>query len=335
MGIAGVYGPGRSVLAIASMWLVIGPCQHPLAAQAVRRAISGFQAVGTTTAKGEDVLLNPTLFAANGADLVVFDAAEMALKSVTRDGTLRWRQGRAGAGPGEYRHVVDVRVSREGLIAVLDEGNARLTFVDASGRHVMDTKVPTGAAKIMSIEGPGSAGLLDIRGWRLVKVSGTNSHNEPLWYPRASSELLLGETVVPVRDEGIQAAAFRWNSSVFVRRGGVTTRFTAIDSVMTPSVILREVPGTTLRVKRVDPSATEVAWGIAVAGSCIAVLGHRQDDDARSRVDFYSLDGRYLGTYELIGEAIQIDLTSRVLHLLMLDPIPTVASFGLPTRLCT
>ncbi len=54
-----------------------------------------------------------------------------------RSGRVIWTRGRRGSGPGELLRPVDIALTPTGL-AVLDQGNGRITWLDAGGRHLRD-----------------------------------------------------------------------------------------------------------------------------------------------------------------------------------------------------
>ncbi len=77
-----------------------------------------------------------------------YDSTGMYLKDV----------GREGAGPGEYRRVLGMRVLSDGGLAIWDAGNGRITVYDPRGDYVDDHLVPSGlfAADVFFIDTAGS-----------------------------------------------------------------------------------------------------------------------------------------------------------------------------------
>lgn len=310
---------------------LVAPCRSLSAQDNLRNWVEA-RRLATTAANRSGILLNPTLITGVGDDYVVFDAGDFRVKRLGADGKLVWQQGRNGGGPGEYRHVVDVHALGDGLVAILDEGNRRVTFLDGNGAHLGDVKVGAGAAKIMRIAPPNRADLLQIREWNVLYVGDDRGDESGMWAPRSSEELLLSEVAVPARSSVAEVVAFRWNSTIVVRQNGQVSSFTAIDSVGTPTVLLREVPGTRLRVKRVDPRAREVTWAVGINGKCVVVLGPHAGDDSTSVLDYYQLDGfQYLNSQRISGEATQMVIMGNRVAILALDPEPAVEGYALPS----
>ncbi len=228
--------------------------------------------------------------------------------------------------------MVDLHALGGELIAVLDEGNRRVSFVSSDGVHAADVRTNADASKILRIGPPNLADLLNLRDWELQRVGDGRSGESPMWAPRPSEELLLAEAVVPATGAQFEVVAFRWSSTVAIRRNGIVSTFLAIDSVATPEVVVRGITGTTMRVKRVDPAARETTWAVGANGNCIVLLGPHPSESARSVMDFYAVDDfRYLGSIWVAGEASQLVVTNGHIGLLTLDPEPSVVTYAPPS----
>ena len=65
--------------------------------------------------------------------LVAGDEGAGEIRAFGPDGALRWRTGRPGDGPGEYRLIASLGTGPTDSIWVFDYGNRRFTLLDASG----------------------------------------------------------------------------------------------------------------------------------------------------------------------------------------------------------
>ncbi len=85
-------------------------------------------------ARGPDgVLTQPRGYLEVPGGLAVFDEGDFTLKVYEADGTLRFRLGRQGQGPGEFESVwMNHGLAPDGRIVITDVVTARLTLVDPS-----------------------------------------------------------------------------------------------------------------------------------------------------------------------------------------------------------
>lgn len=74
----------------------------------------------------------------------VFDQPTKSFFVFGSDGKLVHRVGRDGAGPGEFRQYNGMVFQGDTGIAVLDAGNARISFLDSAGTFVTSWVVPSG-----------------------------------------------------------------------------------------------------------------------------------------------------------------------------------------------
>jgi hypothetical protein len=82
--------------------------------------------------------------APNGA-FYLYDANDRQLRQYDTRGRFTARVGREGSGPGEYRYVGGIDVTRDGLLAVFDANQRRLTWFDSAGKFVRDFTISRGA----------------------------------------------------------------------------------------------------------------------------------------------------------------------------------------------
>ncbi|MDT8341686.1 MAG: 6-bladed beta-propeller [Longimicrobiales bacterium] len=90
----------------------------------------------------DTLLLYPSLLRANATGLFLYDRGTSRLLSFDDRGALRWAYGRAGAGPGEFAGVRDVRVGDSGRVLVYDADNQRITVLEEPGSLVSFVSIP-------------------------------------------------------------------------------------------------------------------------------------------------------------------------------------------------
>lgn len=84
------------------------------------------------------------LHAAVGApdgSFFVFDANDRQIRRYDKQGKFLNAIGKQGGGPGEYKYVAGMDVTREGLLVIKDPENSRVTYFHADGRVQRDFPV--------------------------------------------------------------------------------------------------------------------------------------------------------------------------------------------------
>lgn len=323
----------RASVAAMIAVMIAGP--EVLVGQLTRTMVTLDRAVSSTDRVGAVELLSPALLLAQRNGIVVFDYGDQSLKALQWDGTLRWTQGRKGAGPAEYGHVVDMHEGPMGLIALLDESNGRVAFVDSLGRSVKTVAVPSGARKILSVPAPGDVDLLLLREWQILEVRGGQQRTRPMWTPRPSQELLLSEPVLPTKTpDSLSLVAMRWDRTIMLREGLRIQESLVPGKSQKAKVVVRKVPGMNATVKRVEPGAEEVARSIGANGECVFVLAYAGEDDPRILDVFRRRDGQYRHSLRLPVVAKEIAVLGDRLFILAEDPVPAVIGFLMPTTVC-
>lgn len=79
-------------------------------------------------------LVSPSRLSATKDGVTLIDAYPMQIKRYGHDGASKWVFGREGGGPGEFRHLTDLKVDPLGRTWVLDAANARMTVIDPDGK---------------------------------------------------------------------------------------------------------------------------------------------------------------------------------------------------------
>ena len=73
--------------------------------------------------------------------IVITDQTEAAVSLFDKEGSLVWRVGRRGEGPGEFRTPIKPRFDRQGRIHVPDRSFMRITVLSPEGDHVRDIPI--------------------------------------------------------------------------------------------------------------------------------------------------------------------------------------------------
>ena len=97
------------------------------------------QVFGADTAPIDAILGEPyELYAAADAagNLYVLDAQSHRLVSFAPDGSVRWRVGRKGEGPGEFEWAGEIAVTPDGSVFVLNRSRTRLDRWDSGGSYI-------------------------------------------------------------------------------------------------------------------------------------------------------------------------------------------------------
>ncbi|HYW08725.1 MAG TPA: hypothetical protein VE913_17315 [Longimicrobium sp.] len=91
----------------------------------------------------DTVLLNPYLVAASDSGVYLFDGGNHSVLALGPEGGVRWRFGRQGSGPDEFRGVRDLKTGSDGSVLVLDPRNGRIIRLNAAGG--VRSRIPLGA----------------------------------------------------------------------------------------------------------------------------------------------------------------------------------------------
>ncbi len=81
---------------------------------------------------------------APGGSIFVLDAFGPQILQYSDDGQFLRLVGRSGSGPGEYKEVLGIEITPEGLLAIWDVGNARISLFDSAGTFVEAWRVESG-----------------------------------------------------------------------------------------------------------------------------------------------------------------------------------------------
>lgn len=285
-------------------------------------------------------LLNPrSIVADREGGFYLYDAGEHQILAFSRTGSLRWRAGRRGAGPGEYLGVGDLEVGRRGDVHILDGSNARITILSSSGSLKGSVSLPSQMRRLLPP-------LLD--GQQLVvphgafvsmtlSLSGVPVREHALPSGVAFPADITGEPYTAALDSGA-VIAYRWSSTLVLLRpeGSVRLVSPGVERIPFPSPRTYDVTmgSQKMKVTRVDPNAVPAAVSVTGRRNKFCVL-FRGATSARGRiVDFYDgMSGQYEGSLTLPHAVAEIAwLSDGRLATLELEPLPVVRIWNVGWR---
>lgn len=104
-------------------------------------------------------LFSPGLMVARDSTIYVYDYGDQAVKAFALDGTLRWRFGRDGRGPGEFANPLDMQLDREGKLWIADPSTSRVTVVSSAGRLVRTAQTELPIERVLPLDPEGFLGF--------------------------------------------------------------------------------------------------------------------------------------------------------------------------------
>lgn len=262
-----------------------------------RKVAAGAWQVVRTIGLDAELFDQPRRMLATSDRIIVADGATNTIKSLRIDGTLQWKSGRTGSGPGEYRDIVDMAIDSAGNVLVYDEGLHRLTVLDGAGKVTRVVQLPDRTDRVaftsrttyllLNTAADTLARVIDTSGMisrALVRMPSDLKPTAGL-AREMSSVLTVGQGYL---------ITFRWSSRMQLidRRGEPGRQCTGIDSLSFASIIetkLKNVAGmTNIRARRMDPKARQAAVGATLFSSRIAVVSGISNQKQRV-LDLYAL----------------------------------------------
>jgi|GEM_PF-1467786 len=258
-------------------------------------------------------------------EVIAFDTA----------GALRWRAGRAGSAPGEFRRVVDMQLDRTGRVHLLDNETRRVTRLTRDGRLEAITTLPVAGLLSAWLPLEGDRALLLVNAsdsaLRVVDTAGRTVAVEPHPDPQYASRPLLGRQGV-LAGNGRDRWLFAY-STASLWLAPATGTAPALDGSTPDRVPFPQVEvsgGGTRQVQRFATFAPCAICDVSADGDDLYLLSGSTDSTVKRVVDRYSLrDGSYQGSYLLPTEARSIAVTSGRLYAILEDPVPALAAFRL------
>lgn len=286
----------------------------------------------------DELLMPSSLVATAEGRVVLFDFGSMELRAFSREGAQLWRAGRKGAGPGEFRNAMDVKMRSDGGIAVLDMGNRRITTVSASGRVLRTAPVRMSAHRIVplpdttlfALAGDDSSTL-----WIGVNVRGDSMRRTAAPAALVANQGIEREIFsAPLIDGAV--VAFRWSSKIALlgADGSVRQIIDGIEPVAFPGVKSYPLKSGKFsgEVHRVNPAATPAALSITATHDELLVLFAGATPNRGRIVDVYDRSsGLYLRSHLLPFPVLElVVLPDNALATLRSDPVPSIDIWRAP-----
>lgn len=219
-----------------------------------------------------------------------------------RGARVLWSKGRRGTGPGEFLRPVDIALTADGL-AVLDQGNGRITFFSGEGRHLRDVSGETLAnASALCVLDDGSFVVQHSRRTGYLVRYRPDGRVQRKWdfpWPTNSDQPMLFASSVlrgRVSSECHFAPTFGFGLA-HVSRNGVLRTTPLLEKYSTPGFQSQTgsngVPRTTL-VSGHNASLGGMTWGDTIGVQAISASGRYAGLDLYDRIS-----GRYLATWRL------------------------------------
>lgn len=281
---------------------------------------------------GDELLVPGSIAATADGNLVVFDYGAMEVRVFSRDGKQLWREGRSGAGPGEYRNVMDVEVRSNGQIALLDMVNRRISTLSSNGKLRRTIPLELNSSRFVATADTSSYTLAgDDSSTLWVSVNENGKVDRRMAAPSsliARHSLAREQFTASLGTRSVMA--YRWSDRMLVLEsdGGVQNIVDGIERVALPDI--KQYPAKygkfTGTVARVDPTATPGALSVATNGNLIYVLFAGRTKERGRIVDVYDADaGTYLGSHLLPVVAQEIALLSDgSVVALRMEPVPAL-----------
>ncbi|MGI8843977.1 MAG: hypothetical protein ACR2HZ_09780 [Gemmatimonadaceae bacterium] len=263
----------------------------------------------------DTLLLLPRLLASHARLLYVYDYSDAQVKAFDESGHLRWRFGRKGAGPGEFRNAWDLVVGPSGDVWVLDASLQRLTVVSPRGQLVQLISLKAGRVKDVISTSRETLGVVIAPDEFLVTIDSTGAIAPVGGLPMAALrdvQPTIRQTISSGAPDGLTwASTFLWGRHILVFRGRtIQCRGELIGAESFPET----TQGTRAH-----------ALAIAVDGASVFVLRPPLERGATSTLDEYSvMSCEHTRTVGLPGAFYTMAASDGVFFLEKEDPAPMI-----------
>ena len=313
----------------------------PLTAQQPKPQTSGRPArimargewqVVRTIGLDSDLLEHPIGIASRANRIVVLDAGDLRVKSILANGTVEWKAGGRGRGPGEMIEPLSVSVDAAGNAIVYDPANSRITSINARGRPAF--VAPLTIRSDRAVPGPAADKvlLLNTASDTFAIIADTSGGL------RVGSRLpaeFRAAAGLPLEMSGIVAGgdahlvSFRWSSRMWMvsTNGTIVRTCIGVDSLGFPGIreTVLNVGSMKARTRRIDPAARQASAGIASFGGLIGVL-KPESKTAPALLDLYRPGcGAYVESRPFPYVARHIAGVGNELAILAMEPVPHIA----------
>jgi hypothetical protein len=276
-------------------------------------------------ARGEH-LVNPQRITFCGHHLVVLDFDDAHVSAFDLDQAFRWRLGRSGGGPGEFRAPGSVDCDGNGRVWVPDRGNGRMQVVSSTGRVLKSIPIASPVRRLgVMPDGSAAWGIGGGAEDLTTKFDSTGKERLrvalPPWLSKYNA--LQREAFIAATPDGGAVISFRW-SSVLVRirpDGAVDSLAGAGELIPFPEYRAYPTASGRARMMRIKPGAPEATRGVYVIGDTVNVIatGHQSD---QAIIDRYRIDGKYLGSRRLPYMPLSVCGWGPDVFVLLNDPVP-------------
>ena len=281
---------------------------------------------------GDELLMPSSLVATANGGLALFDFGAMELRAFSVEGHPLWRAGRKGAGPGEFRNAMDVKVRPNGDITVLDMGNRRITALSRTGRLLRTIPLRFSSSRFIPLADTTRVGLTSEDSgafWSAVNLRG-DVVERGIAPPSIALQHSLAKETFTTRFGTGAVVTFRWSDkfAILDANGTIVKLVDGIEPLPFPSIksYPMKVGRFTGQVSRINPQATPGALSVASDGVQIFILFAGATVDRGRIVDVYDgQTGAYAGSQLLALPAQEIvTLPNNTFATLRSDPIPSV-----------
>jgi hypothetical protein len=275
-----------------------------------------------------DHLLNPQRLALCGTHVVVLDFEDPHVTAFV-DGTFKWRFGREGSGPAEFRTPGSVSCDASGRLWVPDRGNGRIQIIASDGGLASSLPTELSVRRLAPTPNGSAAWAVSSGSTELalrLNASGIATLRVPLptWLAKYNS--LQRESFITAAPDGGALVSFRW-ASTLIRVSPIGKADTLRESAQPigfPEFRAYKADDGKTTMLRIHPSAREATRGLFVTREVIAVLAVDQEDPEGTILDRYRMDGTYLGSRRLPKGTRSATGTENDVYVLVNEPIPSL-----------
>jgi len=282
----------------------------------------------------DTLLYTPTMLAFFGGGVAVWDRDRAQILAFGRDGTLRWRYGAKGSGPGEFAGVTQLSVDDQDRIWVLDPDNVRISILGSDGRLVRAFPIPdVGHADRLAPLGGGRALLMGLEPTvYTIDDQGNLLSSAPHPYAAYATLNPLSAYNRALYDAATDSTVFFfYYGGGFARTDGTLTPTAQLDSYIEPipfpEVIVEQTEnadGSVSTSTMVNASRLAASSGSAAAG-VLSLLFQGDTEYGHRVIDNYSVgSGAYLGSWLLPDSARAIAVEDGLVATLVEDPYPAL-----------
>lgn len=290
----------------------------------------GWRVAGGVPAESPE-LFNPIYLAATDSLLITYDLGDFAVKAFHLDGSLAWKFGRLGRGPGEFESVADMQMDHSGRIWLTDASNLRITILGSDGKMVRLVTLNNSVWSAIPARSDSFFAKLPLRTafYDVFDPSGKMVAHLPM--PKILLSLDHNQAVqnATANRRGILVSALRWASDFFIIDLGTrrVREHVGIDSIGPAKALTQKlkIDDQTVVGHRIDPRAEAVNESVGIDQDYLYLLVRGSTQAAQRIVDRHRIsDGAYEGSYLLPSRTVQLARTRRGFAVLVTDPTPRI-----------